>query len=215
MTNNPFESPAPVEGSQVPMSGIVKAPSGLSAIAIICIILGALGLFTTCFGLAAIAGQEYLQGLQTTGGDEAMEEFQQKINEMQKGYMIPNAIITGLNLIVAGLLFVGGIGVQTRKGWGAKLLSLGLMLAIFFCLIRLAFATYMQVGMLGSMKEALAKLSEDNPQGGQVMETVMNMSMYTGIAMGVVTALGLVAFYGWSWMHLKKDHIVSYLATLK
>ena len=165
--------------------------------------------------MAAILGQEYLQDMQPTNPDVAMEEFQQKMNAMQADFKIPNVILTGLNLIVGGLLFIGGIGVQTKKSWGGNLLSTAVLIAAFYCFIRMAFGVYMQVGMMGPMGEAAKTLSKENPEAGQMMETIMTASLYGGIIMGIVMALGLIGFYLWSWMYLKKDHVVSYLATFK
>lgn len=212
MANNPFETPTSMSSTErmVPRGGPIpaKAPGGLTAICIVCIILGSLGLVGACMGTAGTLMQDQLQSIQQNVGDANQRKLNKAIAEIQKDYFIPNLVLILVNFVVAPSLLAGGIGVLTRKSWGPKFLRVGLLMAAAFVLIRVVVAAIIQSSMIGPMKEAMNKMG-----GNQAAEGFVMGAFYFGIALSVLWALALVGFYLFSWTYTNRDHVKSYMGT--
>ena len=104
-----------------------------------------------------------------------------------------------------------------KKTWGQKILSIALITATVFILIRTVLYSFFQVQVFGIMKETMLEQIPSNPGAGgletRTMETVIMTSMYFGVAIGAIWALGLAGFYFWSWRYLKKESCQAYLST--
>ena len=216
MANNPFETPASMSTPyQTPPSGgraPTAAPGGVAVICIFCIILGALGLLSSCIGAIGTGFQSQIQEMQQNVGDPNQQAMQKKLAEIQNTYTIPNLVLILANFIVAPCLLAGGIGVLSRKMWGAKILNIGLLMAIGYVAIRTVIGMIMQFSMMGAFKDAV-KQGAGNAQGAQAAESIMTGAFYAGIIFGVIWALILIGFYLWSWTYMNKEHVKSYCAT--
>ncbi len=73
MSENPFAAPEIVSGSPKVSQ---KAPGGLTALLIICLVMGILGLLGSCLGAATLAFQGQIQGMQQNMGDPAQQAMQ-------------------------------------------------------------------------------------------------------------------------------------------
>lgn len=217
MSENPYQPPVPDMAAGESGYAFDKAPSALKAVCILCVILGALGLFGSLIGIAGLLFQQQLSEFQIDMADPSQMEMQTKMAEAQASFFIPNMFITIFNLLLAPFLLVGGIGILMKKTWGQKILSCALIAATAFIIVRTVLTSIFQMQIFGVMKETMI---DSIPTGGKsggleagTMETIMMTSMYFGVALGVVMSLSLAVFYFWSWRYLKKDHCQRYLNT--
>ncbi len=217
MSENPYQAPIPNPHTVTGGYPANKAPGGLKVICIFCVILGALGLFGSVIGLGSLLAQEQIAEFQKKMSDPSQHEMQAKMAEAQNSFFIPNMFLAICNLFIAPLLLMGGIGVLIKKRWGQKILSRALIAATIFVLIRTVLTSFFQFQVFEIMKETVLDQLPNGPQAGGpaegTMETIMMASMYFGLALGVVMALSLAAFYFWGWRYLKKDSCQEYLST--
>lgn len=215
MTDNPFASPQPVSGDYS-LPSKQKAPGALMAILIICLVLGILGLMGSCFGGVALAFQTQINELQANNPDPIAKKMQAELKEVQQQQFIPNLIMIGLNFIVAPLLITGAIGGLNRKTWGYKFLNVGLILAVFYVVVRAVLTIIIQLATMGPvtkvMQEGIQKQGGANAaQGAEFAGNLMQVGIYAVIAVSVLWALLQLGFYIWSWTYLRKDQTRSYL----
>ena len=96
MSQNPYQSnPTLPQATSVPQ----QKPGGLTAIAVICLILGSLGALMAIFGIVML----FLQGTMNQFQPGAAEaEFLAEMEALQAIQFIPTMIINGCNAIVFG-----------------------------------------------------------------------------------------------------------------
>ncbi len=213
MSENPFATPEPVSGNTGPKVN-QKAPGGLTALLIICLVMGILGLLGTCLGAGALALQGQIQGMQQNMGDPSQQAMQKKMEEIQSQQLIPNLIMIGLNFIVAPLLIIGAIGGLNRKPWAHNLLGIGLLAAIFYTVVRIAVTIIMQVMTMGpitkAMEETMAEQGEAQAKAAEIFGGAMQIGIIIAIIFAAVWGLLLLGFYIWGWMYLRKDTVRNY-----
>lgn len=247
-----------------------KMPGALIAIAIICIVLGFGGFFSSCVGSAQAIVQmtvgstiadfnealddEYLEdeifdetfsgeleeegnlaeesGLdsdlfeddafdsdfdESSNLEEAMMNQQQNMIQDMQNFsttFAPVTVVLGvLNMILAICLGVGGILLLSRKPAGRKILMIATVLAAVFVVLRAIVQGYMQIQIIGMMKEAMEGMP-DAAGGGdaEMVATFMNVGIWFGICFTVVWTLALVVFYLWSHVYLKSRRVTDFFA---
>lgn len=212
MSENPFATPEIVSTSPKVSQ---KAPAGLTALLIICLVLGILGLLVSCLGAATIAFQGQLQSMQQNMGDPAQQAMQKEMQSIQNQQLIPNLIMLGLNFIVAPLLVIGAIGGLNRKTWAHNLLSIGILAAIFYVVIKVVLTIIMQVMTMGpitkAMEKAMAEQGGNGAQAAGVIGSAMQIGIIVGIVVTAVLGLIMLGFYVWGWLYLRKDTVKNYL----
>ena len=214
MSNNPFASPQPVS-AEYETAARRKAPGALTAILIICLVLGILGLLESCFGGAALAFQTQINEFQAKNPDPIAKKMQQEIEGVQQEQFVPNLIMIGLNFIVAPLLVTGAIGGLNRKTWGYRFLSAGLLLAVFYVVVRVVLTIIIQLATMGTMTKAMQdgmrqQGGANAAQGAEIVGTAMQVGIYVAIGVSVLWGLIQLGFYFWSWTYLRKDQTRSY-----
>lgn len=209
MEDNPFQSPIPANSSGNLASRSVKCPQALKTICIISLILGALGLLSSTLGLAGLIFQPQIAEFQPPTESRSAQAIQTKMLEFQSTYHIPNILMNLANLIISPLLLLGGIGVLSKLTWAPKILSIGLVSACVFVLVRTTLTSFMQFQIFSTMKESIADQLPQRAEAGTI-ETVMVASMYFGLAMGIVWMIALAGFYFWSWHYLKQHDSQAY-----
>lgn len=215
MTDNPFASPQPVSGDNS-LPSKQKAPGALMAILIICLVLGILGLLGSCFGGVALAFQTQINQLQANNPDPIAKKMQAEMQEVQQQQFIPNLIMIGLNFIVAPLLITGAIGGLNRKPWAYKFLTVGLLLAVFYVVVRAVLTITIQLATMGTVTKAMQEGIQQQgganaAQGAEFAGNLMQFGIYAVIAVSVLWSLLQLGFYIWSWTYLRKDQTRSYL----
>ena len=199
MSQNPYQSnPTLPQATSVPQ----QKPGGLTAIAVICLILGSLGALMALFGIAMLLLQGSMNQFQAAqlGGPPA--ELFAEMEALQASQFIPTLIVNGCNVIIGSLLAIGSIGVLGTKEWGRSLLRNALLAAIFFVVVRGIYSMWVQYSSMSAMSKMV-------PSGGDAgtMEAIMQGSIIFGIVIGVIWMAVLIGFYIWSRSYLNKPPI--------
>ena len=196
MSENPYQS-APSLPNPASLAAQQK-PIGLTAIPVICLILGILGTLMNLWILIVLVFQDSFKAAQPAN----LAEYHEKLAAIQQGQIIFSIIIICCNFIIAPLLVYGAISVLKVKESGRNLLRNTLLFAIIFVVARGAYAIWHQFNKMSAMKE-LPSAEFNDP----VMASAMQFSMVAGIVVGVIWAVGLVGFYVWSRVYLNKPSV--------
>lgn len=203
MTENPFASPLPKE--DLPISAeIVDGPpipesnGVLITILIFTLILGGMGLAGSLIGIVGLAFQSTVAEMQPTAADPMMI----KIQELQQDQLVPNLIMFVLNLAVAPLLLVGGIGGLMRKRWAHRLLRIGIMCAIVFVLIRAIVGGVMQYQLMNELGAMMEQQAGGNQKEAAMMSQFMGIGLIIGIVFSFFYTAAFVGFYIWAWIYM-------------
>ena len=213
---NPYQSVPSLPNSGKSIAK--QKPGGLTAIPVICLILGALGIITGLLGVVMTVFQGFANNLQQgMQMDPGMAEFQAKMQEVQQIQFVPNLIANGCNLIVGSLLVVGAIGVFGLKEWGRKLLRNALLFASVFVVLRGLFMIWVQYSTMGVMAEAMP--IPGGASGPGAGPETFKMMMQAGVIVGIVIGLAwvglLLGFYLWSRSYLNKESVVPFFVAAR
>lgn len=204
MSDNPYASPVAADAKQDPD----KSPGLFIAVCVICLILGIFGLMGTCFTGVGFALQSFMAEVLEQQGDSTDMVFQRENLKIQQPLMLPALLISLFNLVVAGGLVIGAIGglKRTEKLW--KTFRLALFGAIFYGLLKIGLQVY---GAMLQLNGFEAIRNNPNLQGNPAeMEQMLTVARYMGIAtavVGVLLAVGLIAFYAWAASYINRPHI--------
>ncbi|MHB8969286.1 MAG: hypothetical protein ACYC3X_03675 [Pirellulaceae bacterium] len=222
--------PASWDPYQPPQAELVpvlpgKLPTGLKAICIIAIILGALGTLGSCGGIASLVVHESLSAefgqfglpLPPDKGPEA-EQFQEKLQgeiaAIAEKYR-PFTIVAVLLHLVAGLLLlVGGFLTLKLIRTGRLLLLLGCLVAILYELVQAVLSVVIQSQSMPMVGTALEGMLQRSGQGQmpQGVGQLMLVFMYVILGVSLVTVLVKIVFYAISLVYLNKPAIVARFA---
>ena len=199
MSQNPYQSnPTLPQATSVPQ----QKPGGLTAIAVICLILGSLGALIALFGIVMLFFQRSMNQFQAAQPGGPPLEFLAEMEALQASQFIPTLIVNGCNVIIGSLLAIGSIGVLGTKEWGRNLLRNALLAAIFFVVVRGIYSMWVQYS-------SMSVISKMVPAGGDkaTMEAIMQGTIIFGIVIGVIWMVVLIGFYIWSRIYLNKPPI--------
>lgn len=199
MSQNPYQSnPTLPQATSVPQ----QKPGGLTAIAVICLILGSLGALMALFGIAMLFLQGSMNQFQAAQPGGPPPEFFAEMEALQASQFIPTLIVNGSNVLIGSLLAIGSIGVLGTKEWGRNVLRNALLAAIFFVVVRGIYSMWVQYSSMSAMSKMV-------PSGGDAatMEAIMQGSIIFGIVIGVIWMAVLIGFYIWSRSYLNKPPI--------
>ena len=199
MSQNPYQSnPTLPQATSVPQ----QKPGGLTAIAVICLILGSLGALMALFGIVMLFFQGSMNQFQAAQPGGPPPEFLAEMEALQASQFIPTLIVNGCNVIIGSLLVIGSIGVLGTKEWGRNLLRNALLAAIFFVVVRGIYSMWVQYS-------SMSVISKMVPAGGDkaTMEAIMQGTIIFGIVIGVIWMVVMIGFYIWSRIYLNKPPI--------
>jgi len=199
MSKNPYQSnPTLPQATSVPQ----QKPGGLTAIAVICLILGSLGALMALFGIVMLFFQGSMNQFQAAQPGGPPPEFLAEMEALQASQFIPTLIVNGCNVIIGSLLAIGSIGVLGTKEWGRNLLRNALLAAIFFVVVRGIYSMWVQYS-------SMSVISKMVPAGGDkaTMEAIMQGTIIFGIVIGVIWMVVMIGFYIWSRIYLNKPPI--------
>lgn len=195
----------------------VTRPGGLTALCILAIVLGALGVLIGLFGIAAAALQGPLQDLvaqMQPDGDEETAQLQQEIGdesrEFAERHLIRNIVFAIARLFVAGGLFVGGILAFRLRKPGRKVLLLAFAAGIVFELCQiwpLIDAAQFTERIMNAQQLGGGPNADDDAQA--MMRIMMKVIAAMQIVMMAAMALIKTAFYGFGWWYLSRPHIAA------
>jgi hypothetical protein len=202
----PFAMTPVTPGGIAPSPGPARRPGGLTAICVLAIVLGALGLIMGCFGAVSQAFAKQMQnslaGIQGAGNAEVVElqkEMNAKMLETANKHAVLNKILVVVQLAVAGSLLAGGILSLQLRPFGRTLLLSAFIAAIVFELVRLFPTIEVQRATQAVMAEYMPKLMRAQaPQGNQPqgMDEAMGGIMTMAGVVGMVFSLGMLAVKG-------------------
>ena len=196
-----------------------KRPGGLTAVCVIAIVLGGLGLCGSVLGLGSLAFQDKIEKFsmqqQTPAGMpdgilknqmEMQKKMQQKMMEVTHRYRGITLGTTLLNLLFATSLLVGGIMTMKLNPTGRTFLVTVFLAVIVFEIVRLVITVFMQLDMAAAMTAAFQGGAGAN-QGAALLATSMKVGTFIGMGIGLVMALGKIVFYGIGASYLGRQKI--------
>jgi|GEM_PF-2459735 len=210
-SQNPF-APAP-DTSAVPQSWQVEAggvelpvrTTGLTVIMVLFLLFGILGVLVSFGTLFAWFFQETLQKMSDPAGNPLVK----KIQESQVAYQIPGYVLAVINSLLSIALIVSAIGLAKRARWGWSTAKAACVVGIFFEIIRLAFAIFLQVLTVVNLSTMdFSQLGENVPEeAGQIMFISMVVGTVFGIIMGCIYGVGKMLVYYFCKRYLEKVEI--------
>jgi uncharacterized protein involved in cysteine biosynthesis len=217
---DPYRSPSLPEGvySGPPPRG---RPGWLSALCVLCIVLGALGLVNSLFGtVGMVLGprfQQFMASQPQPGLPDEIKEAQQKMQtdmyKVQAKYIWPLGISIVLRIVVCTLLLVGGIRSLGMSEQGRRLLIVACSLALGFDLLQAILQmviTVENMTVMNEFMEAMATKSQNATKEIEaVMKAVSSFIRFFSLTLVCVIALGKIAFYICSVLYLQKPHILA------
>jgi len=221
---DPYRSPSLPEGPYTKSSPSGR-PGFLTTLCVLCIVLGALGLFNSLFGaFGLVVGRQFQQMAikaqsQTPGLSPEMREAQKKMQTeiiaIQDKYLW--ALGGGLvfRFVVSAMLLTGGIGALGLRPWGRQVLMVGcavaapfvLLDAILQSLITMENMTVMNSYMEGMMNATPGKEMPQNMEG--FVRGMIGAVKIASIVMVALIAVAKIALYIFGLLYLQKPHIKS------
>ena len=199
MSQNPYQSnPTLPQATSVPQ----QKPGGLTAIAVICLILGSLGALMALFGIVMLFFQGSMNQFQAAQPGGPPPEFLAEMEALQASQFIPTLIVNGCNVIIGSLLAIGSIGVLGTKEWGRNLLRNALLAAIFFVVVRGIYGMWVQYNSMSAISKMLPS-GEDTA----TVQAIVQGGIIFGIVIGVIWMVVMIGFYIWSRIYLNKPPI--------
>lgn len=179
-----------------------KGKSSTKTLAIVLLVLGALGLINSVMAPASAAMMLVIAD--ATGGDEVQTAQLRSASKRIFSPMGLAMLFASFALSVA--LVAGAIGTLKQRLWGAVTLARACLATAVWMLIVLPANIYYQFGaqsdMMASMK-AQSKLPDGN-QLPEDFEMLFQGFFAVAAGMGVLFALVCAVFYFWSFLHLRK-----------
>lgn len=219
---DPYRSPSLPE---VPYHGPPPTgrPGWLTTICVLCIVLGALGLFNSVFGaVGVIVGPIIQKAFQPKAGNgmsddmqKVQEEFQTEINAIQAKYFWETVPALGFRFIVSLLLLIGGIRALSLVAAGRKLLLAACSIAIVFELLFSILQSIMYLDTMTLVNEYVIKLTAALPQNvndggvGRFLPTLARVSMIGSMAAYYLISLAKVCLYIFGVIYLRRPRIMA------
>jgi hypothetical protein len=214
---NPY-TPPPMDVAYAP-SGRPSRPAWLVVICVIAIALGALGLVNGAWGVVALIFQDQLQTAFAPRAQpglppelqEAQEEFNQKLQDLQAEYAVPVGAFVAARIAVGSGLLVGGIWCLGGNPRGRQILIFALAAAIVFEVANGIFQVVIARHMLGLANGVFQKFADNMPNRGgpppEMMLSFMRGVMWFGIILGLLWQLIKVGFYFGGVLYLRRQAI--------
>jgi len=219
---DPYRSPTLPEGPYVASSTSAK-PGRLSAVCVICLVLGGLGLGNSLLGVVQVAvGSKLQQALQPKGGagippemQKAQDEFQAEINAVEKRYWTPMVISLAFRFLAATLLLVGGIRALGLNESGRRLLIAACAVALCFELGHAISQTIINMEIMTAFNQYVEGIFDSLPQGKngppagfrQGMQTGVRIAVMAGFAVFYILMAVKAGFYLYTFFYLQKAPI--------
>jgi len=185
-----------------------KGRSSTKTLAIVLLVLGALGLVNCVIAPLSAAMMFFIA--EASGGDETQAA---QLRSASKQIFSPiGLVMLSASFVLSVAMVAGAIGTLKQRLWGAVVLRRACLATAIWMLIALPVNIYNQFGaqneMMASMK-AQSKL----PSGQELPENfgmLFQGFFAVAAAMGVLFALVCAVFYFWSFLHLRKPSSVTH-----
>ena len=221
---DPYASPAsnvpPVYGAPGAGYGVPQGrPGTLTAIAVIGIVLGVLGIGSNLCGLGSSVFTQQINANAIGGNaDPVQQNFQKRQLEIAQQYAIP-AIGFGLvNLLLNGALLVGAILVLSLSPFGRTLLIYTSAIAIFATIAYAIFTLFLQMQMFSGMDALIDDaVQKAAAKGGgnqaappaETMKAVFQGIIAFAVCIGLFPAIVFIGYYAWTILYLNQPRTKS------
>lgn len=195
----------------------VARPGGLTAVCILAIVLGALGLLTGLSAIVISAVQGPLQNLvnqmQPDGDDEAAQLQRQMSDESRQfaeRHFVRNIVLAVVRLVVAGGLLAGGVLAFRLRPVGRKVLLFAFVAGIGFELCQIwpmIEAAQLTQKIMGAQQ--FRGLEDGNENAQAQMRVMMKAIAAMQVAMLAAMVLTKMSFYGFGWWYVTRPRIAS------
>ena len=209
--------PPPVTAEVVPARG---GPLGkLKTIAVIAIVLGAMGLFTALLSTAGLLLGSKLQMAFSPANQPGMTPqlrnaqcaMQNDMQALQDRFQPFNLVLVVLHAILAFFLLAGGIQSLRLVPAGRKLFLAACSIALVFELIRAAVQSLLQVQMGSLMAVHMQKMMEaqtSTPAGfGDMMSSFARIGIFIGLAIGLIWVVAKLVYFVIAIRLLRKPEV--------
>lgn len=222
---NPFTDVNPYRpGDKPPRQGelpdmAARRPSGLTAICIIAVVLGVLGLFSGLMkGVNVLFGTEMQQAFGSFGAvspeqAKVQQDMQAAIAAEMNRFRLVNSV-----LCIAQLTFCGALVYSGMKTLGLKAAGRSLFLAACACMLvyeigqSIAFV-FQQLAMSPIMELYMPQLMKgsagNNASAEQIGQVMARVSIILGIVFQCVWTLIKFVFYAVAIFHLRKAAVIA------
>jgi hypothetical protein len=200
-----------------------QRPGMLTAVCVIAIVLGAMGVGKSVLGLGGLATKKTLENAvkmprqpgMPDGAVEAQAEMQKKMQAVGDRYLGLNAAIAVLNLLFSACLLGGGIMTLKLNPQARKFLIAAFAAAIVFDVAQTAVTIFVQLQMVTVMSETMPRaMAAATPRGGPPPEELATFTMVltkvvSFVMIAFYAALGLaeVVFYGVGARYLCRPNV--------
>lgn len=204
--SNPFGDTAALSA---PLGSLEAArrPGGLTAVCVIAIILGSMGLMSSVIQGANLAGGQRIQGAFSGMGQMGVseelrgvqDEFNEAVATVTKKYFWVNTTTVVVHLIVASLLIYGGALTLRQAYPGYRVLRVTSLVAIVFEIARAIPYLMIQWDMLPVLEEYMPRMMMESAgaSGDQAAEAAEAMARIGAMMARLTAIFGMVFFCGW------------------
>ncbi len=188
MSNNPFEAPTTKGSNQSLSKSTALRPGAASAVSIICLILGIMGMLGTCVGGAGL--------IVLFAGILPQEDLPK-----QSGFELATAgFFMLLNFFVAGVLLYFSIQTLRNQETGRKGLATASLIAAGFVFFR------MIAGLISNFLNPPAVPPGIDPNA----QLTVSIVMYVTIGLSILFGIGLAVFYIVTNRVMNSDSVVAF-----
>lgn len=218
---NPYRPPQSF-GNSTSDDSLRRRPGGLTAICVIAIILGSLGLAASVLGLGSMAAKSWINEAflikppkdgKIDKAFEAQMEMQARMNQVTDRYAGFTLGFALLNVVIAGSLVTGGILALKLHPNGRKLLIAAFTTAIVFELLRAIMNVCMQLEMSEIMYDSMSRMMRASappgagPEGAAITAAAMKVGVYIGIGITLVMVLAKLIYYAIGTQYLQRPNV--------
>jgi len=217
---DPYRSPSLPEG---PYAGLPTKtrPGWLTALCVVCIVLGALGILNSLVGTAAvIAGPRFQSMFQPRPSPgmpdemlQAQQELMNEINAVQARHFVTNLILLSFKFVAAVLLLVGGLRCLGLSEGGRKTLLVACAVALLFEIVHSILQTLVNLEMMTATNSAVEKFestvtSSNSPPGtASIMKWTIRGAFIVPIISSYFMSLLKSCLFVFGLVYLNKKHI--------
>jgi hypothetical protein len=219
---DPYRSPTLPEGPYIG-APTTRRPGWLTALCVVCIVLGALGILNSLVGTAAVlAGPKFqamFQPRPTQGMPDDMLQAQQdlmdEINAVQKRHFLTTLLLLAFKFIVAVLLLAGGLRCLGLNEGGRKLLLIACAVALLFEVVHSILQSIVNLEMMTATNSAVEKFEStvttgNTPPGtASIMKWTIRGAFIVPIITSYFMSLLKSGLFVFGLVYLNKKHIKS------
>lgn len=210
---NPFTDVSPYRPTDLPEIA-ARRPGGLTAICIIAVVLGVLGLFSGVIkGANVLFGGQMQQAFGSMGAvtpeqAQAQQEMNAAIAAEMARFAIANTILCSAQIMLCGALVYSGLRTLGLQAAGRKLFLAVCVCLLFYEVGQLVTMVIQQLSLSPIMELYMPRMMQTpngNNEGAEKFgQIIARMSIIVGVVMQCAWTLVKFVFYGFAIRYLLK-----------